>query len=67
MKELIIESFIEIRWDSDLKCFGRSLVNVKWIVAYLMKDVSYMNWRPNVLIDKAEYPFDLIKLLMLIL
>ena len=45
----------------DLKCFRRSLANVKWILGYLKRVVSYKNWRPSVLIDNAEYSFDLME------
>ena len=50
----------------DLKCFGRSLVNVKWILECLKRVVSYENWRSSVLIDNAEYSFGLMEFLMLI-
>ena len=56
-----------IRWLSNLKGFGKSLTNVKWILDYLVNVVSYKNKRPNVLMDKEECLFGLMELLMLIL
>ena len=47
-KESIIESFIEIRWDFDLKMFWKLLANVEWNLVYLIRIVFYTNWRLSV-------------------
>ena len=41
-------------------------MNVKWILQYLKRVVSYENWKPSVLNDNAEYLFGLMEFLMLI-
>ena len=35
---------MEMRQDSDLKMFGELLANVKCILEYLIRVVSYKNW-----------------------
>ena len=56
----------EIRWNYDLKCFGRSLAKVNWIFNYLIELYLIKIGNQVFLIDKAEYPFSLMKFLMLI-
>ena len=48
------------------KSFERSLTNVKRILEYLKRVVSYENRRPSDLIDKAKYPFGLMEFWMFI-
>ena len=56
----------EIRWNFDLKCFGRSLAKVNWIFDYLIELYLIKTGSQVFLIDKTEYPFGLMEFLMLI-
>ena len=56
----------EIRWNFELKCFGRSLTKVNWIFNYQIELYLIKIGNQVFLIDKAEYLFGLMELLMLI-